>query len=473
MALAADLGAQLHDALGLLRRLVLDLVDVGRRQHERGRQLTDGILQGAASAASPELAALLRSFSAMYRPHAAREDTVLFPAFRELLARVSEATAAAYAHKDLPFEQAALVACGVTTGLASSVYAAGTRAGETVVVIGIGGVAGTSSHGAPLARLAASRSQALEPGRHVHLVISLFTPDLGDQLAQRGEGGVRQRVEPDPVCRVIQVAPGDRSGPVAARMVEQPRVVVTLDWPVVGDGIGVAAVIDDVRQQPVQRLGMAQLVLGERAHRDVLFEHRRDPRPLRVAPAEHELVVNLSRILFPTVVLLGLSGIVVAILNSYDEFTVPALAYFGILVAIVGLGWTSAITVLTIYALLPIVRNTVTGLREVDPAIVKAATGMGMGRLARLWRIELPLAYPVILSGIRVSTVLIVGITAIAAYVAGPGLGAEMFSALGAIGSVRAIPQLIVATGAIILIALVLDAVPALIGRITTPRGLR
>ena len=154
-------------------------------------------------------------------------------------------------------------------------------------------------------------------------------------------------------------------------------------------------------------------------------------------------------------------------------FTVPALAYFGILVAIVGLGWTSAIAVLTIYALLPIVRNTVTGLREVDPAIVKAATGMGMGRFARLWRIELPLAYPVILSGVRVSTVLIVGVGAIAAYVAGPGLGAEMFSALGAIGSVRAAPQLIVATAAIIVIALILDALLALIGRLTTPRGLR
>jgi osmoprotectant transport system permease protein len=154
-------------------------------------------------------------------------------------------------------------------------------------------------------------------------------------------------------------------------------------------------------------------------------------------------------------------------------FTVPALAYFGILVATVGLGWTSAIAVLTIYALLPIVRNTVTGLREVDPAIVKAATGMGMGRFARLWRIELPLAYPVILSGVRVSTVLIVGVGAIAAYVAGPGLGAEMFSALGAIGSVRAAPQLIVATAAIIVIALILDALLALIGRLTTPRGLR
>src|SRR5919106_2144215 len=103
-------------------------------------------------------------------------------------------------------------------------------------------------------------------------------------------------------------------------------------------------------------------------------------------------------------------AVTLLLVTTSTLFTVPALAYFGILVAIIGLGWTSAISVLTIYALLPIVRNTVTGLREVDPAVVKAATGMGMGRIARLWRIELPLAYPVILAGVRVATVLIVGI---------------------------------------------------------------
>ncbi|MBW3604631.1 MAG: ABC transporter permease [Actinobacteria bacterium] len=154
-------------------------------------------------------------------------------------------------------------------------------------------------------------------------------------------------------------------------------------------------------------------------------------------------------------------------------FTVPALAYFGVLLAIVGLGWTSAITVLAIYALLPIVRNTVTGLREVDPAIVRAATGMGMGRLRLLTRIELPLAYPVILSGIRVSTVLIVGIAAIGAWVSGPGLGAELFGGIGSFPSARARPQIIVGTVGIVLVALILDALLALITRLTTPRGLQ
>lgn len=154
-------------------------------------------------------------------------------------------------------------------------------------------------------------------------------------------------------------------------------------------------------------------------------------------------------------------------------FTVPALAYFGFMIAIIGLGWTPAIVVLVIYSLLPIVRNAITGLREVDPAIVRAATGMGMGRVQQLLRIELPLAYPVILSGIRVATVLIVGIAAIGSWVSGPGLGAEIFGGLGSIGSARSQPQIIVGTVGIVLVALVLDALLALIGRLTTPRGLQ
>lgn len=154
-------------------------------------------------------------------------------------------------------------------------------------------------------------------------------------------------------------------------------------------------------------------------------------------------------------------------------FTVPALAYFGALILIVGLGWTAAIIVLVIYALLPIVRNTVTGLREVDPAVVRAATGMGMSRVQRLIRIELPLAYPVILSGLRVATVLIVGIAAIGSYIAGPGLGELIFSGLSSLGSVRAVPEIIIGTVAIVLVALLLDAMLALLGRLSTPRGLR
>lgn len=195
---------------------------------------------------------------------------------------------------------------------------------------------------------------------------------------------------------------------------------------------------------------------------------------------EHLLAVGIA-VGFATVL-----GILLAILTYRSDravavllvvvntlFTVPALAYFGALIVIVGLGWTAAITVLAIYALLPIVRNTVTGLREVDPAIVRAATGMGMSKTQRLVRVELPLAYPVILSGLRVATVLIVGIAAIGSYVAGPGLGELIFSGLSSLGSVRAVPEIIIGTVSIVLVALVLDAMLALLGRLSTSRGLK
>ncbi|HSJ46416.1 MAG TPA: ABC transporter permease [Euzebyales bacterium] len=166
-------------------------------------------------------------------------------------------------------------------------------------------------------------------------------------------------------------------------------------------------------------------------------------------------------------------AVTVLLVTTNTLFTIPALAYFGALIVIVGLGWTAAITVLVIYALLPIVRNTITGLREVDPAIVRAATGMGMSRSQLLLRVELPLAYPVILSGLRVATVLIVGIAAIGAYVAGPGLGELIFSAISSVGTARALPEIVIGTVAIIFVALLLDALLALLGRLTTPRGLQ
>lgn len=195
---------------------------------------------------------------------------------------------------------------------------------------------------------------------------------------------------------------------------------------------------------------------------------------------EHLVLVGVS-ILIATVLGVALGALAyrsrvatTALLTSTSyAFTIPALAYFGVLVFLVGLGFTPSVIVLVIYALLPIVRNTVTGLREVPAAVVKSATGMGMGRLQRLLRIELPLAWPVILSGVRVATVMTVGIAAIAAWVSGPGLGVEIFGALSAIGSARAVPQAIVGTVGVIVIALILDAVLLGLGRLTTPRGLR
>jgi osmoprotectant transport system permease protein len=162
--------------------------------------------------------------------------------------------------------------------------------------------------------------------------------------------------------------------------------------------------------------------------------------------------------------------VVLAVASTF--LTIPSFALFGLLLPIFGLGWTPTIVALVMYALLPIVRNTVVGLRSVDPAITESAQGMGMSGLQRLLRIELPLAWPVIITGMRVSTLIIVGIAAIAAYVNGPGLGEDIFSGLARIGSAVALNLVLGAVLAIIVLALLFDGFFAVLGKLTTSRGL-
>jgi len=152
--------------------------------------------------------------------------------------------------------------------------------------------------------------------------------------------------------------------------------------------------------------------------------------------------------------------------------TIPSFALFGLLIAPLGLGAPPAVVALVMYGLLPIVRNTITGLRSVDPAIIESAQGMGMGRYRRLFRIELPLAWPIILTGIRVAAVIIVGIAAIAAVVNGPGLGKDIFRALARLGSPTAVPQVVSAILGIIAIAIIIDLAFVVIARLTTSKGI-
>ncbi|MFE0727787.1 ABC transporter permease [Streptomyces antibioticus] len=153
--------------------------------------------------------------------------------------------------------------------------------------------------------------------------------------------------------------------------------------------------------------------------------------------------------------------------------TVPSLALIGLLIPVVGLGVPPTVIALTLYGLLPVVRNAVVGLRGVDPALVDAAEGIGMSRTARLLRVELPLAWPPILTGIRVSTQMLMGIAAIAAYASGPGLGNEIFRGLASLGSANALNQVLAGTLGIVALALLFDAGYVLLGRLTIPRGIR
>ncbi|NGO71194.1 ABC transporter permease subunit [Streptomyces boncukensis] len=153
--------------------------------------------------------------------------------------------------------------------------------------------------------------------------------------------------------------------------------------------------------------------------------------------------------------------------------TIPSLAMIGLLIPIAGLGVAPTVIALTLYGLLPIVRNAIVGLRGVDPALVDAARGIGMSRLGRLLRVELPLAWPPILTGIRVATQMLMGIAAIAAFASGPGLGNLIFRGVASLGSANALNQVLAGTLGIVILALLFDAGYVLIGRLTISRGIR
>ena len=153
--------------------------------------------------------------------------------------------------------------------------------------------------------------------------------------------------------------------------------------------------------------------------------------------------------------------------------TIPAFALLGILLAPFGFGITPAVIAVTFYAALPVLRNAVVGLAGVDPSLVESARGMGMSRLATLLRVEFPLAWPVVLAGVRTSTQMVMGIAAIAAYVLGPGLGGFIFTGLSRLGGANAVNSALTGTIAVVLLALVLDLLLVLAGRLTTPRGIR
>jgi osmoprotectant transport system permease protein len=150
--------------------------------------------------------------------------------------------------------------------------------------------------------------------------------------------------------------------------------------------------------------------------------------------------------------------------------TIPSLALFGLLLPVPWLGARAdrlTITALALYALLPIVRNTFTGVAEVDPTVLEVATGMGLTPAQVLWQVELPLAAPFILGGVRVAAVITIGIATIAAAIGAGGLGEFIFRGLAMVDNN------VILAGAIpaAMMALVADAAIGMIQRlISRPR---
>lgn len=156
-----------------------------------------------------------------------------------------------------------------------------------------------------------------------------------------------------------------------------------------------------------------------------------------------ELTLDHIQLVGTAVLIAALIGIPVGILISRVPalqlpilnvsgmlYTIPSLAFFAILIPYTGIGKTTAITALVMYSLLAIIRNTYVGMDEVDKNIKDAADGMGMTKIQRLRYVELPLALPYILTGLRIATVAAIGIAVIAAVIGGGGLGRLIFDGI-------------------------------------------
>jgi osmoprotectant transport system permease protein len=154
--------------------------------------------------------------------------------------------------------------------------------------------------------------------------------------------------------------------------------------------------------------------------------------------------------------------------------TIPSIALFGIMLPVLslidqGLGKVPAIVALILYSQLPIIRNTYTAIKNVPPELVDAGRGLGMSEWQRLREVEIPLAVPVILAGLRTAAVMNIGIAAIAAYIGAGGLGVFIQQGIG-----RVYEEMIVA-GAILVsvLAIFVDGTMAVLERLATPKGIK
>lgn len=154
--------------------------------------------------------------------------------------------------------------------------------------------------------------------------------------------------------------------------------------------------------------------------------------------------------------------------------TIPSVALFGIMIPLLapighGIGAVPAVVAIVLYSQLPIVRNTYTAIADVDPALREAAVGMGMRPFQRLGQVEIPLALPVIMAGVRTAVVMSIGVTAIAAYIGAGGLGTFISR-----GIAQSDPrQLITGAVAVSLLAIAADLGLGALQRALTSKGIR
>ena len=169
------------------------------------------------------------------------------------------------------------------------------------------------------------------------------------------------------------------------------------------------------------------------------------------------------------------NNLLTSVANSVSAIglTIPSFALIGLLIVPVGFGVLPAVIVVAFFATLPILRNAIVGLSGISPSLIESARGVGMSRFRTLIQVELPVAWPVILAGIRVSAQMVMGVAAIAAYSLGPGLGGFIFSGLSRLGGANSLESVVTGVVGVVILALILDLLLVGLGRLTTSRGIR
>jgi osmoprotectant transport system permease protein len=193
------------------------------------------------------------------------------------------------------------------------------------------------------------------------------------------------------------------------------------------------------------------------------------------------LVANISAAVFGIIIGLVIAGrgrerlADIVIYLASILMTIPSLALYGILMGILSLltlpsiGFLPVVIALTLYGLLPIIRNTYTAIREVDPAMIEAGRGMGMSEVQILFKVKIPLGVPVIMAGLRQAVVMNIGIAAIGSYIGAGGLGQPIFRG---IANYR-VDLILIGAVCVSLLAIVVDLFMNGLEWLTTPRGIR
>jgi osmoprotectant transport system permease protein len=162
----------------------------------------------------------------------------------------------------------------------------------------------------------------------------------------------------------------------------------------------------------------------------------------------------------------ALSPLVLAVANTGQA--APAIGLFVLLATWLGFGFWTTVVALVLYAALPVLRNTMVGIQQVDPRLVEAGRGMGMSALAVLFRVELPLAVPVMLAGVRIALVLLVGTATLATFINGGGLGVLINT-----GITLSLNSLLVSGAVLVaLLALAIDWLGRVVEHVARPKGL-